>query len=106
MIRNGSLHGFTPSGLHDPNGDACIAWGIDYQGMGAQHLKFTRSGTLLVDAAQLRAELLASMEAFAVYLATFPAIGEPSRVDAFRVGLWWRFCPEWVDGRTAPLWKF
>jgi hypothetical protein len=99
MLRNGSLHGFTPAGIYDPAKDMCIGWGVDYDGHEHLHLQFDR-GHLIVNAATLLRELLDSMEDFAKYLES-----NPGAANDFRNALWWRFAPSPPNKAAMPEWK-
>ncbi|MGD0679394.1 MAG: hypothetical protein ABSC94_28705 [Polyangiaceae bacterium] len=94
MIRNGSLHGFTPSGVYDDSSDNCIGFGLCYSGAGSRHLTFSESDALLVDATQLLDEFTRSMHLFARHLDdNKPGLDGKSACDNFREGFRWRFAP-------------
>jgi hypothetical protein len=108
-IRNGSLHGFTPSGVYDDATDNCIGWGVGYRlADRSQHLHFDDIDNLLVDGELLLNELIQSMHDFADHLdANKPEADGKLPIDNFREGFRWRMFPSKVNekGRT-PDWSF
>lgn len=108
MMRNGSLHGFTPSGVYDDASDSCIAWAIDYELPDrTRHLHFD-GGSLLVDGGLLLTEFIESMQLFATHLdENRPTPDGKLPVDNFREGYRWRLFPAKANDRgRVPPWIF
>jgi hypothetical protein len=103
MLRNGSLHGFTPSPVFDPLTDQCVTWWATATGLKATHLQFAETA-LHVDGQTLRDELVESMRDFATYLEANQKTERGTRPrDDFRIGCWWRLAPQ-VPRDFEPFW--
>jgi hypothetical protein len=105
MLRNGSLHGFTPSGVYDESCDGCISWALAYTLPEGLHLHFV-DGRLHVDGSQLATELHHSMWQFAAHLdENKPEPDGRTPRELFRDGYRSRLAPMTPNGRRAP-WAF
>jgi hypothetical protein len=107
MLRNKSLHGFTPAPLYDPATDRVIGWWMDTTGLAREHLQFhPQTEALQIDGQTLRDELVDSMRAFASHLETNAKTrrGTFPRED-FTNGFAWRLYPHVPSGATLP-WSF
>jgi hypothetical protein len=102
MMRNRSLHGYTPGPVWEPSSDRCITWYVDSKGLAATHLEFPDppssygpppGESLHVNGESLLRELLASMEAFAECLREDKPTAEGVPSENFRKGFTWRLVP-------------
>ncbi len=108
MMLNGSLHGFTPSGIYDDASQSCIAWAVGPVLEDRTHHLHFGGGYLWIDGGLLLDELIASMQRFATQL-------DENKPDAngvlprhkFREGFRWRFFPALVNDKAPPpSWNF
>ena len=108
MMRNGSLHGFTPSGVYDDTTDCCLAWAVGYELPDrSRHLHFD-GGHLLIDGGLLLDEFVESMDRFAAYLdENQVATNGKLPTENFREGYRWRLFPAKAnDNGVPPPWAF
>jgi hypothetical protein len=100
MLRNSSLHGYTPAAMLDAQRGETIGWRAAVTSEKAMHLQFdvrsaSEPGTgLHVDGETLADELLQSMDAFATYLQTNARTRRNTLpVEDFEKGFVWRLLP-------------
>ncbi|MGH7439464.1 MAG: hypothetical protein ACRENE_27565 [Polyangiaceae bacterium] len=110
MLRNGSLHSFTPRGVYETTRNSCIGCGLDYRldPAGTGHLEFTSNDSLYVDGTKFVQELVDSMGVYADYLdRNVPdQPGGPTPQDNFREGWFSRFRPRGPNGENPAVWTY
>lgn len=109
IMRNGSLHSFTPRGVYDPASNSCIGWALGYQldPAGTPHLGFNANAGLFVDGTLLVRELVDSMGAYADYLdRNAPEPDGRTPADNFRNGFFARLRPRGPSREDPATWTY
>jgi len=107
MLRNKSLHGYTPSGVYDAVAGDAIVWRCVSKGDSASHLTFVRppgwtvDNALFVDGETFLGEFDKSLAAFVAHL---QANAGGTAHQSFKQGFWWKLHPKDNDSNKYTSW--